>query len=107
MMIRLLWLLILLQGSPAIAAVWVGDSLIVSAPSGSMYLVGGNRGDAFITRAADEPVALPAYGVDANITPLGRDAIIVKNQHGDVIVTIPIPEKPPRVWVVILPIIAH
>lgn len=91
--------------TPTITATWQGDTLIVSADPGSLYLVGGNRQDRFIDRSGPH-VTLPAYGVDANVTPLDRTALVLKNTNGQVIATLPIPLKPDR-YQVIMPIVVR
>ena len=71
-----------------IAAHWDGDTLIVQASPGSLYLRGGFRDDQYV---GQEFVTLPAYGVSDLVTPIGRDSLILKNTSNQVIAEIPIP----------------
>lgn len=103
------WLLVLvLLGNPlpepTLLAEWQGNTLIVAASPGSIYLVGGDRGDMYM---GSEAVVMPAYGVDLNRTPINRTGLVLKNASGQVVASLPIPEKPPEVYTVILPIMVR
>jgi hypothetical protein len=102
-----LWLLILVLlqlPEPTLLAEWQGDYLLVTASAGSVYLVGGNRGDSYMGSGT---IVMPAYGVDINRTPINRTGLILKNASGQVIASLPIPEKPPEVYTVILPLMVR
>jgi hypothetical protein len=80
---------------PTMLAEWQGNTLVVIASPGSLYLVGGDREDQYIGM---EAVTLKASGVDAQYTPIGRKAIELRNNNGQVTQTLAIPEKPPDVF---------
>lgn len=102
-MILLLIILGLLP-EPTLLAEWQGNTLVVAASPGSIYLVGGNRGDMYM---GSEAVVMPAYGVDLNRTPINRTGLVLKNASGQVVASLPIPEKPPEVYTVILPLMVR
>ena len=88
---------------PHLEATWRANTLVIIASPGSLYLVGGDREDQYI---GQELVTLPAAGVDAQYTPIGRTAIELRRpDDGGVIVSLPVPDKPPPVYTVILPLI--
>lgn len=87
--LALLWSVAAAQ-TPAIIATWQGNVLVVDSTPGALYLVGGNRGDTWV---GSGHVELPAAGVDANRTPVGRTALVLKNDNGQVIQTLAIPTR--------------
>lgn len=88
---------------PYLTATWQRNTLVIVASPGSLYLVGGNRDDQYI---GQEFVTLRASGTDAQYTPIGRTAIELRRpSDGGVIVSLPVPDKPPDVFTVILPLI--
>ena len=103
-MIWLLILVLLQLPEPTLIAEWQGNTLVVAASPGSIYLLGGNRGDMYM---GSEAVVMPAYGVDLNRTPINRTGLVLKNASGQVIASLPIPEKPPDVYTVILPLMVR
>jgi hypothetical protein len=59
-----------------LAATWQGDTLIVTAEPGCLYLVGNNRPVQFVGCDQAE-YRLPRLGVDQNFTPQGRTLVLV------------------------------
>lgn len=94
-MIWLLILFLLQLPEPTLLAEWQGNTLVVIASPGSLYLTGGNRSDQYI---GQELVTLKVSGVDGQYTPIGREAIELRNSNGQVTQTLAIPEKPPEVF---------
>jgi hypothetical protein len=102
-----LWLLILVLlqlPEPTIVAEWQGNTLVVIASPGSLYLVGGGYPDTYVGM---EAVTLRDRNIDTHYDPTRRDALVLKNSSGQAILTLPIPDKPPEQWIVILPIVVH
>jgi hypothetical protein len=61
---------------PPLAATWQGDTLIVTAEPGCLFLVGGGRLSQFV--GCDQAIyALFATGVDFNLTPVGRTLVLM------------------------------
>ena len=91
-----LLILILLQEllqlpEPTLLAEWQGDTLVIIASPGSLYLVGGSLEEQYI---GQDHVTLPAYGVSNQYTPIGRTAIELRNSDGLVVAMLPVPPLP-------------
>jgi hypothetical protein len=78
------------QVGPHLEARWTGDSLVVTASEGTVYLVGGGRPDTYVGEGI---IRLPASGVDAAYTPVGRAFLELRDVDGLVVVRFPIPER--------------
>lgn len=89
---------------PTLLAEWHGNRLIVVASPGSLYLVGGGLQEQYI---GQELVTLRAGNTDQQYTPIGRTAIELRNANGETIASLPVPDKPPETWIVILPIVVR
>lgn len=74
---------------PTLTLTWEGDTLIVAASPGSLFLVGGGRPDTYV---GQELISLPAAGVDGAYTPAGRSRIELR-ANGAVVAWLPIPER--------------
>lgn len=91
------------EATPSITAHWqTRDLLIVQASPGSLYLTGGYRDDQYVGQGL---VTLPTGNVSIAYAPQLREAIVLKDSSGLVIAQIAIPERPPEVFTVILPLI--
>jgi hypothetical protein len=84
---------------PPLAASWQGDTLIVTAEPGCLYLVGGGRLSQFVDCNQAE-YALPMYG-DANLVPQGRTLVLVSLDGQTETARLVVPSR----YVAILPII--
>jgi hypothetical protein len=105
----MIWLLLLALLQPQIPgphleAHWQGHTLLVIASPGSLYLVGEAYGEQYVGM---EAVTLRDRGVDARYNPTNYDYLELRNANGETVVSLPVPDKPPEVWLVILPIVAR
>lgn len=103
---RLLLLIVfLLQQIPGphLTATWQGHTLLVIASPGSLYLVGRDYGEQYV---GQELVTLRDQGIDDRHDPTNYNTIELRNQNGETIVSLPVPDKPPDQWLMILPLVA-
>jgi hypothetical protein len=98
----LLFLLLFQIPGPHLEAHWQGNTLLIIASPGSLYLVGEAYGEQYI---GQELVTLRDRGIDARYNPTKYEAIELRNAHGETIVSLPVPDKPPEQWLMILPIV--
>lgn len=91
-MIRtLLLILALLQiPGPHLEARWTGNSLVVTASEGTVYLVGELYGEQPVGAGL---IRLPAAGVDARYAPEHYERLELRDSSGLVVVSLPIPER--------------
>jgi len=100
----LMILLLLLQiPGPHLEAHWQGNTLLVIASPGSIYLVGHDYGEQYI---GQELVTLRAEGTDSRYDPTKYDTIELRDQNGNTTVLLPIPDKPPDQQQAFLPLVA-
>jgi hypothetical protein len=84
-----------------LSAEWQGDTLIVQAAPGCLYLVGGLRPRQFVDCGRAE-YRLMAGGVDQNLTPVGRTLVLVSLDGQTETARLKVPSR----FVVWLPILA-
>lgn len=79
------------QVAPHLEARWAGDSLVVTASEGCLWLVGGGLPDRWV--GCKPLTVLPAAGIDHKDTPVGRAFLELRDVDGLVVVRFPIPER--------------